>query len=985
MDGETRDRSEPGALPRFLERLTVSVSQNPTATIWIVGLMTALSLAVTIRFLEFKTNRADLLDPSSEFHQRWLNYTEKFGDEADVVIVVEADDEITVKNVIDTVGQRLDSDPDLFDRVLYRIDSTAIESKGLQYLSPLELEQANARLKMYSPILEGQWSRAGIESYTIRLNDFIQQTEASGAKEELAAAIQQAEQLCSSLNQFLQNPQQFQSPWPEIVSRSSAPQGDAFQTRYQLAASGLMGFILVTPKNASTDFAGGAKSLARMRVICVEAQEQYKNVKVGLTGIPVLEADEMQRSQQDMMKASLISFIGVGLILLIGFRGFRHPLLALFMLAISLAWSLGYITIAIGHLNILSVSFAAILIGLGIDYAIHYLAHYIELRHRNEKLHRALSLSSRSVGTGIVTAAVTTALAFFCATFTDFLGVAELGVIAGGGVLLCAIATFTILPALVTLADRKKEPRQMPTPFQGNALRKLIRNHPGVVTVVTLLAILGIGSQGFQIQDGTIQSKVKYDSNLLNLQAKGVNSVELQKRIFQETNGSLLYAISIADSISEARILKEEFLTLPTVSRVEGMASYMPNFPPEETNLLVQAIHSRLSRLSDLPREFPQLDPLSIGQSMDRLYATLSSRTEPSAISAAKSLDSFLDNLTVMELPQQMQVLSGYQNGMLTALHRQFQEIERVSSPQPVSPNDFLPGIHERFVSESGHWLLRIYPSEQVWEEEPLTAFVEEIRSIDPEATGTPLQNYEAARQIRESYFDAAIYALVVISLVLLVDSLKAGTLLVSLVAPLAVVGFAYSLRFKSGEPVNILQLACLYALIVALVASVLDFKSVRGTVLTLLPPLAGGFLMFGILGMIGMNLNPANLIVLPLILGIGVDDGVHVIHDARHSRGRYETSPSTINAITLTSLTSMLGFGSMVVAAHQGLVSLGTILVIGVGSCLFISLVTLPAILTLIDRWESTENSAQNEETKPIDKKEIVTIPMAKHETGVA
>jgi uncharacterized protein len=112
---------------------------------------------------------------------------------------------------------------------------------------------------------------------------------------------------------------------------------------------------------------------------------------------------------------------------------------------------------------------------------------------------------------------------------------------------------------------------------------------------------------------------------------------------------------------------------------------------------------------------------------------------------------------------------------------------------------------------------------------------------------------------------------------------------------------------------------------------------------------------MFGILALLKVDLNPANLIVLPLILGIGVDDGVHVIHDFRmQTPGRYQTSSSTINAIILTSLTSMIGFGSMILAAHRGLASLGLVLVIGLGSCLFVSLVPLPAILTLISRRSS-------------------------------
>lgn len=976
-----------GTLSRLLEQLTLSVSQRPGTSLLVVGVVTLLCVAVTARFLSFKTNRSDLLNSKSEFHQRWLNYTEEFGDEAEVVVVVKADDQLKIKNVIDEIGAILDQEPELFDRVLYRIDPGAIQSKLLQFLPPRMLDQANSRLEMFAPILEGHWSRAGIESYAIRINDYIQRTAETGSPEDLQSALQQAARLCNSLQMFTETPSQFESPWPEIIPSSSLGNENRFESRYQLTPTGKMGFILVTPTNTSTDFSGGARSLSRLRDIihAVETEHADDDISIGMTGIPVLEADEMARSQKDMTKASIISFVGVGLIMLIGFRGFRHPFLALAMLSVGLAWSLGFTTLVVGHLNILSVSFAAILIGLGIDFAIHYLARYLELRHQNEEFHRSLALTSQSVGTGIVTAATTTAMAFFCATFTNFLGVAELGIIAGGGILLCGLATFTVLPPLVTLADRNKETRQLPTPFQGNLLRKLIRERAGFVAFITIAAMIAIGVQGLEFKEGSITSKVKYDSNLLNLQAEGLESVSLQKEIFNETSGSLLYAVSLAESISEVRILKEEFLQLPTVSRVEEMASYMPPYPPEETNLLVQAMHARLSRLSDLPREFPQLDPLSIGKAMERLYETLAQRSEPTAANAAGKLDAFLDRLTAMELPNQLQILSAYQGAMLTSLHRQFQALEEISNPDPVTPNDFIAGIRERFVSGSGNWLLRVYPNEQIWEEAPLEAFVADVRSVDPEATGTPLQNLEAARQIRESYFDAAIYALLVIFLILLIDGLEPTALIVSLLAPLAVIAFAYSLRdgvLTTGTPI---QFAILYITVVALVALVFDSASVRNTFLTLLPPLGGGFLMFGLLGIFKIDFNPANLIVLPLILGIGVDDGVHVIHDYRHSLGRYETSASTINAITLTSLTSMVGFGSMVVAAHQGLVSLGMVLVIGVGSCLFVSLVTLPAILTLIDHRNNKQPITDESAGSPEEESEPMTIPLQSRGPGVA
>ncbi|MEW4491071.1 MMPL family transporter [Thalassoglobus sp. JC818] len=985
MSSPNDSHSGSDLLPRFLASVTQFVSSQPVVTLWIIGLFTLFSALVTARFLTFKTDRSDLIDSNSEFHQRWEEYVEKFGPEADIVIVVEGPNREAVEQAIDTVGAELRSESKLFGSILDRVDSDRVVSKGLQYLTPVELEKIENELDESQEIIEGDWNLAGLNAYSRRLEQLLQYSISQGDPARVDTAINRIELLANSLHSFLLDQNEFESPWPQIVSRTELVSQEA-KSEYQLTPSGKMGFVVVTAQASSNGLTGKSESLNRLREICSETAEELSEVEIGMTGIPVLEADEMERSQIDMRNASLISFGGVGLILLLGFRGFRHPSLALIMLAVALVWALGYTTLTIGHLNILSVSFAAILIGLGIDFAIHYMARYLELRHHDEEFHRSLALTSRSVGTGIVTAAVTTSMAFLCATFTDFLGVAELGVIAGGGILLCAIATFTVLPALITLSDQNLSPQRLPTPFQGTLLRKMIRRFPALVTILTLVAIVIVGAQGFRLADGEIESIVEYDSNLLNLQAEGVESVELQERLFQETDGSLLYAVSISDSIEETRIRGEKFQQLDLVARVEDMASYLPRFPASETNLLIQSIHLRLSRLADLPETFPEINPLAVGQTLESLHNLVQSQTSPSADEAETRLDETLDIISTMELPQQVEILSAYQGAMLSALHAQLKKLKEVSDPSPVTPKDFDPAIHRRFVSDEGDWLIRVYPKEDIWEEKPLEAFIDQVRSVDPLITGTPIQNFEAARQIRNSYFDAAIYALVVVTLILLIDAISLGPLCVTLIAPLAVVGFTHFMSQHAGEESNIAHLLALYTIVAILVAFVFDFESTRNVILTLLPPIAGGFLMFGIFAMTNIDLNPANLIVLPLILGIGVDDGVHVTHDFRLTRGPYETSPSTINAVTLTSLTSMMGFGSMLVAAHQGLVSLGLVLVIGVGSCLFVSLVTLPAILTLIDRGRSQKPEKQvppqKTEEPPEDEEDVVTIAFQNSET---
>lgn len=968
----------------MLQSLTVAAARRPGVTLAFVALITLVSIGITARFLTFKTNRSDLLDPNQEFHQRWMKFVQRFGDDSDVVVVVEGNGQDQIRPVLDRIGVRLDQEKELFARVLYKVDPTALRHKALQYLNPAELERAQSRLDMYAPILEGHWNRAGLESYCRRLTDHIQLSSERQSTSELAALLSQSHDLVQSLSGFLQNPNSFSSPWPEVVSASSFPHMDVSEPQYQLTPNGKMGFVLALPRNVSTDFSGTSQSLARMNEIVADARIEFPDVKIGLTGIPVLEADEMKRSQSDMAAASGISFIGVLLISLIGFRGFRHPLMSMTMIAVGIAWAMGYTTVVVGHLNILSLSFATILIGVG-DYGTHYVSAYLEQRHRGLSLIDALAKTSKNVGPGIVTAAVTTSLSFFSAAFTTFLGVAELGIIAGGGILLCAVATFAVLPPLISLADRKLEPRQLPTPFQGNWLRKLLKDYPGLVAATGVILLLVFGASTLKYEDGKLSFRIRYDYNLLNMQAKGVESVDLQKRIFEEAGGSLLYAVSMTDSPQRVRMLKERFLELPTVSRVEDLATYLPAYPAEETNLLVQAIHARLSGLSELPRGIPQLDPASIGGAFEALLKTLKARPEPLAQETSARIDAMLDGLDQMPLEYQLQMLAGYQQGLLMSLHRQFQVLASIADPVPVSPQDFPEALRKRFVSDQGDWLLRIYPMEEIWDEIPLTNFVKDVRKIDPEITGTPLQNFEAAQQIQESYANAAIYAAAVIVLVLLVDVLGTGALVVSLMAPLAAVALSVVMMQNSGTPLNPIWLITVYLTVAVMVAAVFDFTSVRIAMLALLPPLGGLLLMFGILAIAKVDVNPANLIVLPLILGIGMDSGVYVIHDYRHQQGRYEMTRSTVNAVMMTSLTTMVGFGSMMVAAHQGLVSLGMVLTIGVACCLFVSLVLLPAVLTLM-----TRNRADVAEEPPLeddldDAPHVVSLPVSRVMSEVA
>jgi len=686
-------------LARRLERCSRFISHFPLATLCCVALLTVLSLLTAARFLSFRTDRSDLIDPRADFHKRWLDYTEEFGDGSDAVFVVRAPAPEAIEQVIDDIGEALRRQPELFERVLDRVDTRSLQARGLQYLTPEQLEELLGQLNVYRPLLDGQWERAGLESYARRLALHMESCQERQATDELEQSVAHAGLLTESLAGFLQAPDQFQTPWPNLIDVDSS--GDEQPVRYLMTDDGTLGFVLVEPAAAPAGFSGESAAIDRLRAIARETAALHPGAAVALTGVPILEADEMRRSQEDMTRASIISFLAVGLVLLVGFRGFRHPLLALLMLAVGVSWSLGFTTLSVGHLNILSVSFAVILIGLGIDHAIHFLTRYLELRRGGSRLRAAITRTSSEIGTGIVASAITTAVAFLSARLTNFLGVAELGVIAAGGILLCAAAAFLVLPALVSIVDRKTEPRALPTPFQGQGLRSLIARRPAVISLLTVGVLGAISFCGFRLQDGELQSRVRYDANLLNLQAHDIESVGVLEDVVAHSSESLLYAVSIADSPATARRLKREFEQLPTVSRVEEAASMLPAFPPSETGLLIQGVRARLSRIANLPS--PEVvDPASVGAALEELFLALEPLPSPEAQRTLLVLDQLLTQLEAIPTPGQIELLSGYQRAMLTALRTQFVMIAEASDPQPIGVNDLPPAYRDRFLSERG-------------------------------------------------------------------------------------------------------------------------------------------------------------------------------------------------------------------------------------------------------------------------------------------
>ncbi len=852
--------------------------------------------------LGYKVSRVDLLDPESDTNKLWIDYIREFGEDDDAVLVVEGESRGDVIAVLEELSREVAKDEALFRSVLHEVDLSQIRAKGLHYLSPADLAAIDRFIERTEPILDGGWAQLRVGTMVAGMAG---QMVTGGAAEEPngeppALALERfSESLLAGLESPASVPGQgleYLSPWPSMPESLSTLRD--LSSEHLLAKNGRLGFVLLRLVKDEGGFAGASAATDELRRIIARVSARHPAATIGLTGLPVMENDEMRTSQTSMVWASSLSLIAVAVVIVTGFGGLRHALMANGVLMIGMAWAFGWATVSVGHLNILSVTFAVTMIGVGIDYGTYYVGRYLEIRRRGLGCAEALLETSGTVGPGILTGAITTAVAFFSAALTSFVGVAELGLIAGGGILLCCAAELLVLPAVLAVVDRSFLGRRIPEPVPVHSWLAPLMRHPRFVALAGMACSLALVGGLHELE---------YDHNLLNMQADGLESVAVEKKLLTECDQSVWYALSIADSREQLLERKAKLEALPSVERIDEIASLLP-VDEELKQPTIARIRARLAALPERPPEIPvdRLDAL--GETLG--WAQGEAAKRPGGLRTAWHLERARDSLRTKGPEECYRALAAFQQRAAGDLLSRLHALAAVADPAPPALDDLPPSLVERFVGSSGRHLLKIYGRGDIWNFDALERFVEDVRSVDPRATGNPLQAYAGSLEMKRSYEQAGLYSLIVI-------------------------------------------LAVLW----------LDFRSLTYSALAVLPLAVGIAQMLGLMGLVGIDLNPANLIGIPLIMGIAVDYGVHIVHDFLERPGPYRMSASTANSVLVDALTTILGFGALMVASHKGLESLGRVLTLGVTTCTVTSLVLLPALLTWLRPAADGDDCAADEQ----------------------
>ena len=296
----------------------------------------------------------------------------------------------------------------------------------------------------------------------------------------------------------------------------------------------------------------------------------FPGVMAGMTGGPALAHAEETTTAHDIALASMIAIGSNVLLLVIPFTAVVEPLFAVLALLAGVAWSFGFTTLAIGHLNLLSAVFTSVLAGIGINFPIHLMARYDEGRRQGATSAEAVELAVVNTGTGVFASACIMALAFLTPVFTDFRGIAELGIVSAAGLFLCLISALLVFPALVALRDRYRPARARPqlAPQARASLLEAAFRRPALIVVgavaVTLGALLLTG-------------RVSFNQNLLKLQAEQTEAVKFENVLLKDSGRSSWFAVSLAPSIEAGEARAAAFRKLPEVSDVETISTYIPD------------------------------------------------------------------------------------------------------------------------------------------------------------------------------------------------------------------------------------------------------------------------------------------------------------------------------------------------------------------------------------------------------------------------
>lgn len=868
------------SLQAFIRQWLNVVNRFAWAVIVIIMLLTGISFWYAGNTLGINTDVAQMLDKDLPFRQVYDDFRQRFPNLAKtLLVVVEAPTAEEAKSAAREVYNALRSQPEYFLNIDWPAGDQYFLDRALLFIPIENLEQLSDQLIAAQPLLAGlatDTSINGLLDILIEANNHASQTGTNPQLESIRT------QLAHSIDALLANPDSVLPgiDWQSLLGGSLSPNNTTITAnatyREMIVIEPVLNFDKIMPAKDTMITALAIRERLGL--------QPDNDVHMLLTGSVALEHEELTSSLAGARFAGLMALFFVTIIMAVGLRSFSLVSIVLLSLIAGFGLTVAMAALTVGRINLISIAFTVLYVGLGVNYGIHIMLGYREqLQQEYQKRNAILATGTRLSG-ALSLSALTTAIGFFAFVPTAFVGVAELGLIAGFSMLITLFISYTLTPALLSVLPA-------PRPYKKTDYQKSVRLSGDLLNIpLEHRRIIILATALFSLTAALIVPRLSFDSDPLNLRDRNSESVQTIRLLLDDKATGHRNLQVLVSNNQQARTIAMELQTLDDVERVIRLQNLIPT-DQEDKLLLLEDLRFFLGdalvekqwllQPSDTAQLKAQARQLAQVTNESPLKTTMSNLAAALDILDSDTADTYSERLnlsTMKSLPPLLAVLTnGLQQRSITRL------------------DDIPARIRNSWVSPDGTQLLQVFPSGNANDFEFLEQFVEAVSTVAPRVTGTPVIQIESGKVISKAFAQAVLLALIGITIVLLIL-----------------------------------------------------LRDMWLTMKILLPLLLGSLFSAAALVTAGISLNYANVVAIPLLLGVGVDNGIHLVYRQRAGNlpGGNVLRTAAARAIVIGALTTLLSFGNLAFSPHTGTASMGFLLAFGLFFIVITTLIVLPAIL---------------------------------------
>ncbi|MBV8848255.1 MAG: MMPL family transporter [Methylobacteriaceae bacterium] len=838
---------------------------------WLVVILSILvSLGCGVfaaRHFAINTDINQLISPNLPWRQKQLAFDKAFPQRQDqIIVVIDARTAELGEEAAAGLAEKLKARPDQFEFVRRPDGDDFFRHDGLLFQSPEKiqatLEQAGRGQALLAPLaadpsLRGLMDSFGMVSTAVQTGQAKYQ-DFSGSFDTLGDVFEDA----------LNGKTPFFS-WRKLMTGEEAGPRE------------LRRFIEVKPKLDFSSLQPGEAATSVIRSSVAElGLTPDKGVRVRLTGDVPLSDEEFATVQEHAWANNLGTVVIVLVLLFLALKSPKIVFAVYASVAVGLVVTAAIGLAMVGALNLISIAFAVLFIGIGADFGIQFSVRYRAERHAHDNLHRALDLAASRAGRPLALAATATACGFLAFVPTVYRGVSELGLIAGVGMIIAFIASITVLPALLMLTRPGPEAEQVGYQFLAPGDRFIARHR--YVIVFGTLAIVLLATP--------LLRNLTFDFNPLNLRSNKVESVSTLLDLMNDPDNTPNTIDVIAPSVDAAGPLAQRLSALPEVRQVVDLATFVP----QDQDRKIAMINGAAARI--LPAISPQgvkpppsdaEDKLALNTTADKLQTT-SARATGKVGDQAKRFVSLLHRLA--DAPES--VRNTVRTALIPPLKTTIELLRDSLRPEPVRIDTLPAELKREWVAAGGETRVQVSPKGDANDNATLQRFTDAVYSVSSDAVGTPVAIVESGKTVVQAFAIAGALALGSIAILLFIV-----------------------------------------------------LRRISDVLLTLVPLLLAGLVTLEICVLIGLKLNFANIIALPLLLGLGVAFKIYFVMAWR--AGVTELLQSSLTrAVFFSALSTATAFGSLWLSSHPGTSSMGKLLALSLVCTLAAAVLFQPALM---------------------------------------